>query len=214
MEISIQIDNMIRNYCYNFLSYLYANKGWKRVIFDTSKENIISSYIEEKEIRIIISNTGRILIRCHCFMDTIKAMEFIESEFQYGRMKHYLFADSEVKITKKFTNKIKLRDYFYETQTVYKTEIGEIILSEDYATLIYTEYENGKDLMDVLLSVFNDQSSEEFKDFEGSEGSEGSEDIYDEDKIEDFTEDNNRVGEKMIFTLLMALSVIRLSQLI
>ena len=93
-----KIDNLIQNYCYNFLSYLYVSAGWKRIIFETSKENYIASNVVGKKIRIVISNVGNILLTCHCFTDILTSIEYLISQFEYGRMGYYLVLDDKVNI--------------------------------------------------------------------------------------------------------------------
>ena len=97
-NLTIKIDNLIRNYCYNFLSYLYLNAGWKRVIFDTSKENYIDSDVKGKKIRILIANNGTIILTCSSFTDILRAGEFLQEQFRYGRMEYYLVPDDNVSI--------------------------------------------------------------------------------------------------------------------
>ena len=118
VQITIKIDNMIRNYCYNFLSYLYVAAGWKRVIFDTSKENYIDSEVKGKKIRILISNNGTIILTCFSFTDILHVGEYLLSQFQYGRMGYYLVADDDVSI------KIS-GDFLNEEAQVFKNEVEE-----------------------------------------------------------------------------------------
>ena len=112
--ISFKIDNLIRNYCSNFLSYLYSNSGWKRTIFETSKENYIPSIIEGKNIRIIISNNGKILLTCYCFFDIIKSVGYIIKQFEYGRMGNYIIEDEDTIYDKTITTIIKIKNCFNE----------------------------------------------------------------------------------------------------
>ena len=93
-----KIDNLIQNYCYNFLSYLYISTGWKRIIFETSKENYIPSNVPNKKIRIVISNVGNILLTCHCFTYILIAIEYLVSQFEYGRMGYYIVLDDKLNI--------------------------------------------------------------------------------------------------------------------
>ena len=55
--ISCKINNLIRGYCSNFLSYLYKQNGWKRAVFETCKENFIPSDICCEDIRILVKFT-------------------------------------------------------------------------------------------------------------------------------------------------------------
>ena len=119
VQITIKIDNMIRNYCCNFLSYLYVAAGWKRVIFDTSKENYIDSEVKGKKIRILIANNGTIILTCFSFTDILHVGEYLLSQFQYGRMGYYLVADDNVSI------KIS-GDFLNEEAQVFKSQAREV----------------------------------------------------------------------------------------
>lgn len=125
LKITIKIDNFIRNYCYNFLSYLYANAGWKRVIFDTSKENYIDSYIKDKKIHVLISNNGTVILTCYCFTDILLVGEYLHSQFQYGRMAYYLVPDDKVsiKISGDFLN--EEAEVFNKVENVQNVENGK-----------------------------------------------------------------------------------------
>lgn len=163
--ISVKIDNLIQNYCYNFLSYLYAQNGWKRTVFETSKENFIPSYVNDKKIRILISNVGNIIITCYCFSDILPAMEFIYSQFNYGRMGHYL-VDTDIKIKYTVTEKYILDEFYYDVETEYKIGGGTIILNGNLATLTYENVEDGKKLYKVFSDVFYSEKNEEIRGIE------------------------------------------------
>ncbi len=93
-----KIDNLIQNYCYNFLSYLYVAAGWKRIIFETSKENYIASNVSGRKIRIVISNVGSILLTGYCFTDLLTGIEYLISQFEYGRMGYYIVLNDKFSI--------------------------------------------------------------------------------------------------------------------
>ena len=205
--ISFKIDNLIQNYCNNFLSYLYTNHGWKRTIFDTCKENYIESEIESKKIRILISNGGEILLTCYCVFDIIKSMEFIISEFKYGRMEYYIILDENTTIDKTFTTVIKMQDYFYEKEEICETDFGKISLFEYNSTLTYKDWEDGKDLIDLFLSaMYDEEESYEEQLIQQEIGEE-----IKEDKEEKKTNINN---EKIILSVLFLYSMIRLTELL
>ena len=158
MNLTINVDNLIRNYCYNFLSYLYANAGWKRVIFDTSKENYIDSYVSGKKIRVLIANNGTIILTCYCFTDILLVGEYLFSQFQYGRMAYYLVPDDKVsiKISGDFLNE--------EAEVFQKVEKVE------------------KKVENVKLNLESNSGSESSEKSGTTAGSEESYDIVDEEK--------------------------------
>ena len=160
-NITIKIDNLIRNYCYNFLSYLYLNAGWKRVIFDTSKENYIDSSVKGKKIRILIANNGTIILTCFSFTDVLLASEFIYSQFKYGRMDYYLVVDESTSI------KIS-GDFLNEEAQVFKKDLKE---------------EKPQDVNETKNKKFEKLSEKESSD-KSSGSDESSYDIVDENKDE------------------------------
>ena len=171
MNLTINIDNLIRNYCYNFLSYLYANAGWKRVIFDTSKENYIDSCISGKKIRILIVNNGTIILTCYCFTDILVVGEYLLSQFQYARMAYYLVPDDKVSIKisgdvlneeaqvfKKVEKKVedvksdgKSNEKLSESESSEKNSTG----SEESYDIVDEEKNDSEDTMQNIFSFFN-----------------------------------------------------------
>ena len=181
MNLTINIDNLIRNYCYNFLSYLYANAGWKRVIFDTSKENYIDSCISGKKIRILIANNGTIILTCYCFTDILILGEYLHSQFQYGRMAYYLVPDDKVsiKISGDFLNeeaqvfekvenvekveKIEKKEIkkFSSSESEEKTSTG----SEESYDIVDEEKEERNESEDTMQNIFSFFNNIKFADY-------------------------------------------------
>lgn len=171
MNLTINIDNLIRNYCYNFLSYLYANAGWKRVIFDTSKENYIDSCISGKKIRVLIANNGTIILTCYCFTDILLVGEYLLSQFQYGRMAYYLVPDDKVciKISGDFLN--EEAEVFNKVEKVENVKMnlesnekfssseseksGTTTGSEESYDIVDEEKNESEDTMQNIFSFFN-----------------------------------------------------------
>ena len=154
LKITIKIDNFIRNYCYNFLSYLYANAGWKRVIFDTSKENYIDSCISNKKIRVLISNNGTVILTCYCFTDILLVGDYLLSQFQYARMAYYLVPDDKVSIK----------------------------ISGDFLNEEAEVFQNVENVQNVKCDVKSNSGSESSEKSGTTTGSEESYDIVDEEK--------------------------------
>ena len=196
-KISLKIDNLIQGYCYNFLSYLYKERGWKRAVFETCKENIIDSDIEDEKIRIVITSDGKIMLTCYCIFDVIKSMEFIISEFKYGRMGYYIVMDETTGIDVTFNSTYYLKDYIFEKEETSETEFGSIKLFKKEATLIYNDWEDGEILKEILISAIEEEDEEEIK-------------TKDEEK-KPMIDINN---EKIIMTVLFLWSMVRLSELL
>lgn len=158
VSVKVNIDNLIKNPCKNFLSYLYKKRGWERAILRTSKENWIDSYMEDKQIRILISNTGNIKIHGFCVMDILKGIGFVESEFKYGKIDCYLNSD-DMQVKKEFEAVVDLScwgDYEFESREL-KSECGRINMDGNRAMLSFNTLEDGEKLKDVLVEVFNDR---------------------------------------------------------
>ena len=147
--ISITITGLIRDYCSNFLSYLYLQHGWKRTMFEMSKEIVISN-----NIRIIITHTGTIMLTCYSMADILTAIEFIVNEFEYGRMKNYLVYDEKVTIKTDYTTNIPLHEYFYEEPEDLISKHGTCYIHKDLVTLKYDSYEAGYFLISKIRDVF------------------------------------------------------------
>ena len=147
--ISITITGLIRDYCSNFLSYLYLQHGWKRTMFEMSKEVVISN-----NVRIIITNTGTIMLTCYSMADILTAIEFIVNEFEYGRMKNYLVYDEKVVIKTAYTTTIVLNGYFYEESKDLTSKYGTFNIYKDVVTLKYDSYEAGDILIGQIRDVF------------------------------------------------------------
>lgn len=148
-KISLTITGLIRNYWSNFLSYLYLKNGWKRTMFEISKENIISD-----NIRIIITNTGTIILTCYSMGDILTAMEFIVNEFEYARMSHYLIYDEKVIIKTSYVTTIVLDGYCYETSEYLTSKYGTCGIYKNIVTLKYDSYEDGYFLICNIRDVF------------------------------------------------------------
>ena len=237
--ISIKIDNLIQNYCYNFLSYLYANSGWKRTVFDTSKENFIPSFVTDKKIRILISNTGSILLTCYCFSDILTTMEYIYSQFAYGRMEYYL-VHTDIKIRYTVSEKYILDHHYYDKETEYRVAGGTIVLNGDTAILSYEDIEESKKLFEIFRDIFYDSPDspdlneknieenleEEINEEQNMEKNENIEQnmeknveqnmekniVKDESDESDETEDKN--AEKYLYSFLMLFSMVKLMQFV
>lgn len=160
-KINVKIKNLIRNPCTNFLSYLYKSNGWKRVIFGTSKECYIPSYYDDLQIRIVITETKTIMIEGNCIFDVLIAMEFIEEQFKYSRMSHYLVDDCQ--IDKEFTTTVDLSRYgfFNFEDDIIEVDEGIIILNNNIATITCSEYENVTILKRYVIDVFNSKNEDE-----------------------------------------------------
>jgi hypothetical protein len=159
--MNITIDNMIRNYCYNFLSYLYSSMGWKRALLETSKELYIDSLLESskddtrEKIRIVITQDGKIFLRCYTMGDILLAIETIESHFAYGRMKYYLFNDENVKVKTQFTSTLQLEQgpHFEFLKERIHLIGDQFKLNDDILEIKYSSYEEGKHLFNTFLYV-------------------------------------------------------------
>lgn len=201
--ISCTIDNSIRNYCSNFLSYLYAYNGWKRIMFETSKENYIPSNIEGENIRIVISNTGKILLTCNCVFDILKAIEYIIEQFKYGRMGYYIVIDDESSVKTVYTTILKFKDYYFDEEETCENEYGIIKMYKNNATLKYYKKDDGKELLEIFTSAL----IEDIK-------------IYEDDKITeddikvDIENKKNNESEKFIFCFLFIYSLVKISELL
>jgi hypothetical protein len=185
-SISCRVDNIIQNYCHNFLSYLYTNDGWKRTMFDMGKEVFIPSYIDKKrEIRILISNTGSILITCEYVTDITESLNFIISQFEQNRMGYYI-VDEDVKIKTTYVTQVPLN--FMSEELEYNFDTGSINFSENLATL---KYENYKDREELILKIFmiHENNEKENKNVPFDEHidveSEEIEDVIEENKEDD-----------------------------
>jgi len=194
--ITLKIDNLIQGYCKNFLSYLYKDRGWKRAVFETCKENYIPSDIDQEMIRILISNDAKIMITCYCVFDVINSIEFIMSEFKYGRMGYYIVMDETTEIDVTFTENHYLKDYYFDKEEVSETEFGTILLHKKNATLTYTDVDDGRILKDILFSAIQEEEEEE--------------EIVKKEKS--IVSDIN--NEKIILTVLILWSMVRLTELL
>lgn len=151
-SISCRVDNLIKNYCDNFLSYLYAGDGWKRTMFDMGKENYIPSYMDKnKKIRILISNTGSILITCEYVIDILTSIDFIVSQFEQNRMGWYII-DDEITVKTNYVTKVPLN--FIVEERNYIFPIGSIDFSENLAILKYTDSENKDKLILEIWLIY------------------------------------------------------------
>jgi len=190
--ISCKINNLIRNYCHNFLSYLYMQDGWKRTMFDIGKSNFIPSYIDKnKKNRILISNTGSIILTCNCVLDILESISFIVTEFEKNRL-NYIYFDNEVLFKTNYTTTVPLNFTIgKETMTF---PHGTIHLSESLATLNYNFYENKDELINEIYRKFVCIEKDESEDVESEDKdeSEESEDNESEDiKIKNVENDED-----------------------
>jgi hypothetical protein len=219
-KISVKIDNLIQNYCYNFLSYLYKEQGWKRAVFETCKENYIESNIKGKQIRIIITSDAKIMLTCYCLFDVIKSIEFIMSEFKYGRMGYYIVMNEKTVIDTIFTSTYYLTDYIFDKEEISYTKFGKIVFFKNEAILTYTNWEDGEILKDILVTAMQDEEEiyEEEKEEEKEEKQIQEEQIIIQDEQiiirddEEQTKTNN--NEKIILSVLILWSIVRLNELL
>ena len=150
--LSFTIEGFIKNYCSNFLSYLYVSHNWKRSIFDTCKENYIH-VSPLKKIKILISESAVIVITCSYFTDLLFAIEFLESEFKYARMHHYLNSDSknsDYHFSLTGTEDYIINDTFHETYS----EKGISILNNNLK-ITYNSYSELCDLREIISNIFS-----------------------------------------------------------
>jgi len=84
-------------------------------------------------------------------------MEFIISEFKYGRMGYYIVMDEKTSIDKTFTTVIEMQDYFYDKEEICETGFGKITLFEYNAKLTYKDWEDGKDLIELFISAMYEE---------------------------------------------------------
>jgi len=196
--ISCKINNFIRNYCKNFLSYLYKQNGWRRAVFETCKEIYIPSETCCDEIRILISNSGDVSITAYSLFDILKALDFIKEQFEYGRMGYYLVMDEETEIKLTFTTSIDMKEYFFDEKETLTTSYGKIEMYKQMATLTYDKWENGKDLIELFYSALHENDTVEDEDINFSK----------ENKKD------NTQNEKILLSLLFIYSLVRLAQLL
>jgi hypothetical protein len=231
--ISIKIDNLIQNYCYNFLSYLYANSGWKRTALETSKENFIPSFVADKKIRILISNTGSILLTCYCFSDILTSMEYLYSQFAYGRMEYYL-VHTDINIRYTVTEKYILEQHYYDKEIEYRVAGGTIVLNGNTAILSYQNVEESRVLFEIFRDIFYTSEEDVGEDVQEIEkeiveeitekNTENTEEITEkntevknteEKNIEDESnESDDKNAEKYLYSFLMLFSMIKLMQFV
>jgi len=150
--ISLTIKNLIRNYCYNFLGYLYSNKGWTKTLL-TGKENTITSTIPDKNIRILITHDGTIILTCYSMEDILKSIEFIIEQFQYGRMESYCVFDDSVNISNHFISVFNIDNDFSNTEK-FVNNYGDVEINENVVTLKYNDYEKGIKLISIVKNMF------------------------------------------------------------
>ena len=150
--ISLTIKNLIRNYCYNFLGYLYSNKGWTKTLL-TGKENSITSTISDKNIRILITHDGTIILTCYSMEDILKSIEFIIEQFQYGRMESYCVFDDSVNISNHFISVFNIDNDFSNTEK-FVNNYGDVEINENVVTLKYNDYEKGIKLISIVKNMF------------------------------------------------------------
>lgn len=151
-KISIKIDNMIRNYCYNFLSYLYVSSGWKRVMFEIGKENHLGRN------RILISNTGSILITCFSLLEFLECMSFIQNEFENSRMGYYLFFDEETILKHDFVEKIEEKKEEVEEEV---EKVDEKVVEEEEVVEDVEEEDKYGDIYDLEERKMENKTSSE-----------------------------------------------------
>lgn len=147
--IHIRIDGLIRDYCSNFLSYLYLKRGWKRTMFNIGKENVI-----DEKTRIIITNVGIIMITCSSMANLLETIEFLVNEFEYGRMKNYLVWNENTTIKTNYITTIPLSDYCYEEKEDLISDYGTCSIYKNLITLKYESYDNGYLLISKIRDVF------------------------------------------------------------
>lgn len=174
--INIKIDNMIRGYCSNFLSYLYTSNGWKRIMLGTSKENY------RNDNRIVITNTGTIILTCQSSFDFIDCLEFIREEFEYGRMGYYLVYDDDTIMKTNYVTKIKLKDFYYGENNKLVYDYGSIKFDKCIAILKYENIEDGERMIEIIQEIYFQEESKDSK----NEYIKESEESGDREENEDF----------------------------
>ena len=214
--ISCKINNLIRNYCNNFLSYLYKQNGWNRTAFETCKEKFIPSNIPGEEIRILISNTGTISLTCYCLFDVLKALEYINEQFEYGRMGYYLVMDENTEIKTSYTTTIDMKEYDFDEKESLTTKYGKVEMYGQIATLTYDKWENGKELIELINMALEEKEDEMLDDVKENEMVD---DVKDDEKENDVLEgyekkEDNMQNEKIMLSLLFIYTVVRLAQIL
>lgn len=135
-SVSLIVSNLIKKPCKNFLSYLYKYNGWKRAVLGTSKECFIPSYVEDKEIRILISEQKIIYVKGCCFTDILKAFEFIEEQFKYGKIDTYLDSvDMNIKTNYVYNLDLEVYDIWYDNVKTLSEPGIKIVLDEDFCEI-------------------------------------------------------------------------------
>ena len=153
--IKITLDNYIRDYCSNFLSYLYP-PIWKRTMFGIAKEAFIASSIPDKYSRILITNTGLITLTCYSGIDIMECSEFIDAEFKSCKLDSYLTFDDKVNIKTNWTVAIPLLDY--PDRDEYFNDFGSIKIDDDKIILKYDSYDKGCRLKTTVKDIYFQQN--------------------------------------------------------
>ena len=148
-EVKVDIDNLIKP-CRNFLSYFSSKRGWKKNIFDITKDIYIDSYIINQQINIQIRKSGQICIKGKCVFDILIAMEYLEKELIYAGFK--ILPDFSCKCN--FVGKMMLNGYDFNDELY--SEIGRINLNKDVANLHFKNYTDGKVLQKVVNDTFEE----------------------------------------------------------
>lgn len=205
-EIVCNIENLIVGYCYNFLSYLYQQRGWKRVALDTCKQLVFD------DIKITISQSGSVIINAFCFLDILKAIEKIEEEFTYGRMHYYLVYSEKVTISTNYTDTYRLKEYIVPEETEVPTEWGTIYMNDSIMKFKYNNVKNGEMLRNTVMETFLEKPQHTYESKQNMNVQ-----VLDEkeEPIIDYA-DNNEVEnpEKYLYTLMFVFSLIKLGEYI
>ena len=142
-KLNVTIDNMIR--CKNFLSYL---RGWEKTALDTCREK----YYQNS--RILITNSGKIIINTFDILNFLECMEFICSESEKVRMLNYLVWDDKVVMKTEYITKMKLDDFYYSEKGILQYDYGSIEVEQGVATLKHSSYEDGIQLMEMFQDIY------------------------------------------------------------
>ncbi|MBY9022005.1 MAG: hypothetical protein KGD67_13210, partial [Candidatus Lokiarchaeota archaeon] len=113
----------------------------------------ITSTILDKNIRILITHDGTIILTCYSMEDILKSMEFIIEQFQYGRMESYCVFDDSVNISNHFISVFNIDSDSSNTEK-FVNNYGDVEINENVVTLKYNDYEKGIKLISIVKNMF------------------------------------------------------------